>query len=215
MSDAGGNGAVSDLDVVFDDAAPGPVPSPITSGTFLPTNIVDLDLPDFYPSPAPTPSDATSLAPSPAAPNGTWSLYVVDDANGDFGSIAGGWCLTIETPEPTAITPTSNLNPSTVGQPVTFTATVTADGIPVKDGTVSFTDDGAPLGGPVTLAADGTAALTTSALTAATHTIVATYSGSETLLSSTATLDQVVNPATTTIATTVPSATTTTDRDDL
>ena len=28
-------------------------------------------------------------------PNGTWSLYVVDDVGGDVGTIAGGWDLTI------------------------------------------------------------------------------------------------------------------------
>jgi len=31
------------------------------------------------------------------APNGTWTLYVVDSATGDTGSIAGGWSIDIQT----------------------------------------------------------------------------------------------------------------------
>ncbi|WP_249263521.1 calcium-binding protein, partial [Microcystis aeruginosa] len=34
-------------------------------------------------------------------PNGTWSLYVVDDVGGDAGTIAGGWSLDIGTAAPT------------------------------------------------------------------------------------------------------------------
>ena len=33
-------------------------------------------------------------------PNGTWSLYVVDDVGGDIGNFAGGWELTITTSAP-------------------------------------------------------------------------------------------------------------------
>jgi hypothetical protein len=28
-------------------------------------------------------------------PTGTWSLYIVDDASGDVGSLANGWCVEI------------------------------------------------------------------------------------------------------------------------
>ena len=63
-------------------------------------------------------------------------------------------------PAPTATSVASSLNPSGVGDSVVFTATVAvrapASGTP--DGTVQFTRDGAPLGGPVTLDAGGTAA---------------------------------------------------------
>ena len=30
------------------------------------------------------------------SPNGLWSLYVVDDASGDMGNIAGGWTLELD-----------------------------------------------------------------------------------------------------------------------
>jgi hypothetical protein len=63
-------------------------------------------------------------------------------------------------PAPTATTVTSSMNPSGVGDPVVFTATVAvrAPAAGTPDGTIQFTRDGAPLGGPVTLGADGTAA---------------------------------------------------------
>jgi DNA-binding beta-propeller fold protein YncE len=76
-------------------------------------------------------------------------------------------------PAATTTAVVSSLNPSTVGQPVTFTATVAGTG---PTGTVQFRDGAAPLGGPVTLSG-GSAMLTTSALTQATHSITAVYSG--------------------------------------
>jgi hypothetical protein len=38
-------------------------------------------------------------------PNGTWSLYVVDDQNGDAGAIHGGWSLSIASTSPPASPP--------------------------------------------------------------------------------------------------------------
>lgn len=68
----------------------------------------------------------------------------------------------------------SSINPSAPGQAVTFTATVTSGG-DTPSGTVSFNDGGAAIGS-ATLAG-GIATLTTSALTAGTHTITAAYAG--------------------------------------
>ncbi|MDX6386152.1 MAG: hypothetical protein QOK48_3725 [Blastocatellia bacterium] len=70
---------------------------------------------------------------------------------------------------------TSSVNPSNVGQSVTFTATVSsAAGTPT--GTVQFKDNGVNLGGPVTLVS-GVATLTTSTLTTGLHSITADYGG--------------------------------------
>ena len=76
----------------------------------------------------------------------------------------------------------SSQNPSVVGQPVTFTATVS--GGASATGNVQFKDGATNLGSPVALSGTS-AALTTSALSAGTHAITATYSGDSTNGSST------------------------------
>jgi hypothetical protein len=82
---------------------------------------------------------------------------------------------------------TSSVNPSEFGQSVTFTATVTS-GAGTPTGTVQFKDGGVNIGAPQTLNAGGAAQLTTSSLTAGTHTITADYSGDVNFLTSTGTL---------------------------
>jgi hypothetical protein len=79
-------------------------------------------------------------------------------------------------------TVTSSLNPSTPGQAVTFTATVTSGG-GAPDGTVTFKDGGTAIGS-ATLAG-GMAALTISSLTPGSHSITAVYGGSASSTAST------------------------------
>jgi predicted extracellular nuclease/subtilisin-like proprotein convertase family protein len=96
MSDAGGSFDLVNVNLVFDDAASGSLPddSQIVSGVYLPTN---WGAGDTFPAPAPPPSGATQLATfNGTDPNGTWSLFVYDDANGDIGNINGGWCVEID-----------------------------------------------------------------------------------------------------------------------
>jgi large repetitive protein len=74
-----------------------------------------------------------------------------------------------------------SLDPSTLGSPVTFTATVSGTaGTPA--GSVSFFDGASPLG--TVALSGGIAALTTSSLTGGAHTINATYAGNATYLAS-------------------------------
>ncbi|HET8971392.1 MAG TPA: Ig-like domain-containing protein, partial [Candidatus Nanopelagicales bacterium] len=200
MSDAGGQDPVGNADLTFDDDAAGPLPVPAVSGTYRPTRVDDESVENF-PAPAPALSAATALSTfDGTAPNGTWSLYVVDDATGDSGSIAGGWCLTVTTPAPTSTSLTSSTNPSIVDASVTFTATVTSGGSPVSSGVVQFSNDGSPLGAPVPVAADGTVTLTTASLDVGPHTVAAAYVGTESFGESSGSLTQVVIKAPTTTA---------------
>ena len=201
LSDAGGdNNGASNVNLTFDDAAAGPVPSPIVSGTYRPTNINSVDQPtDPMPAPAPTPTSATTMASlNGGSPNGTWSLWVVDDATGDSGQIANGWCVTITSQSPTTTSVTAAPNPSTFGQAVTLKATVASGGSPVVAGSVQFSDGGTDLGAPVPVGADGTATLTTSDLSVGSHPITATYGGTADLATSSGSVTQVVNKAETT-----------------
>jgi hypothetical protein len=86
----------------------------------------------------------------------------------------------------------SSINPSTVGQSVTFTATVSGTS---PTGSVQFKDGAGNLGSPVTLSA-GVATLSTSALTQGTHSITAVYGGDAGNATSTSpAVQQVVNAA--------------------
>jgi uncharacterized repeat protein (TIGR01451 family) len=92
----------------------------------------------------------------------------------------------------TVTTLESSLNPSEPGESVTFVVTVTSTGdTPI--GSVMFYDDGALLG-TRTLNGSGTASYTTSALTAGTHPVTATYGGDVSFETSTSNMiNQVVN----------------------
>ncbi len=100
----------------------------------------------------------------------------------------------------TQLTLTSSLNPSTLGQPVTFTAQPTsAHG--QATGTIQFSDGTTVLSTQST-STTGTATFSTTLLTVGTHTITATYQPAGNLPASSAGLTQVVNglPSTTALA---------------
>jgi hypothetical protein len=91
----------------------------------------------------------------------------------------------------TTTTLTSSLNPSKVGQTVTFTATVLSEFSGTPTGSVVF-KDGTKTLKTVTLSG-GVASYTTSTLTHGTHSITATYNGSTSFIGSSASLIQTVN----------------------
>ena len=91
MSDAGSGFSVTNLTLTFDDSSTANLPelAPLTSGSFRPT---DYPPADNFPAPAPAGPYATNLSAFTGfSPNGTWSLYIVDDESGDAGSVANGW----------------------------------------------------------------------------------------------------------------------------
>jgi subtilisin-like proprotein convertase family protein len=103
FSDVGGgpDPQVVNYDITLDDAAPLAMldTGPLAPGTFQPTNIGTADT---FPGPAPGSFSSVSALSqfNGTNPNGTWSLYVVDDAAQDSGSIGGGWSINITVPEP-------------------------------------------------------------------------------------------------------------------
>ena len=116
MSDAGGATDVTGVTLTFDDAAAASLPDTtvLTTGTFKPTNFEAAA--DAFPAPAPPPGTSTVLSVfNGTAPNGTWALYVVDDAAVDIGSFANGWDLTITTNGAGCATPspTATVSPGT------------------------------------------------------------------------------------------------------
>ena len=92
MSDVGGGTDAVNVAMTFDDTG-STVPGTLTSGTFRPTNN---GAGDSFPSPAPqgTPGSTLSVF-NGTDPTGTWSLYALDDAAADSGSVSG-WSLWVE-----------------------------------------------------------------------------------------------------------------------
>ena len=86
------------------------------TGRYKPRNFNEAE--DPFPAPAPAGpylspalggSETFASAFNGFNPNGTWSLYVVDDTDVDTGSLAGGWDLTITTSVPVCNSQTCSL----------------------------------------------------------------------------------------------------------
>ena len=128
--------------------------------------------------------------------------YISAQYSGDTNTAASasGQTLVTVSPPPTTTVLSSSQNPSSLNQPVTFTAALqlTSSGTPT--GSVTFYDGSSSIGtGTV---ANGSAQLTISGLQIGTHSVTATYSGDANFSGSTsAALSQVVNlgPTTTTV----------------
>jgi hypothetical protein len=202
MSDAGGANftafPVTDIDLTFDDAAANQpsADGQLVAGTFRPIDDDDdpdeFDAADTFLSPAPaTPSVATLSTFNGLNPNGTWSLYVVDDNPGPpvVMDIGGGWCLDI-------LTTGGGTTTSTTTAPTT-TSTTTA---PTTTSTTT-----APTTTSTTTAPTTTS--TTTAPTTTTTTVPPTTTTTVPPTTTTTTTTTTIPPTTTT--TTVPPTTTT------
>ena len=111
-----------------------------------------------------------------ALATGSHSITALYAGNSFFGgSTSRALTQSVNTAATTTIL-TSSQNPSTLGQPVTFTATVSPpSGTGVPAGSVTFKDGGTTLG--THLLNSGQATFTTSALAAGSHSMTAVYPG--------------------------------------
>ncbi|CCI12466.1 Similar to tr/Q12JK6/Q12JK6_SHEDO Peptidase S8 and S53 [Microcystis aeruginosa PCC 9806] len=128
MSDVGGSSGVNNVTLTFDPTATSSLPDSglITSGSYKAT---DFETGDIFNSPAPGGPYGTDFSVfNGINPNGTWSLYVIDDAGGDVGTIAGGWSLNIGTGTATPV--------------VTVVATDADAGEPTNNGQYTLTRTG-------------------------------------------------------------------------
>jgi hypothetical protein len=149
-----------------------------------------------------------SITASPVSLTGltagtAYTVSIATSCQNGLTSTAATVSFTTTTPPATTTTSlSSNANPSAFGQTVTLTATVSS-GSGTPTGTVTFSDGATSLG-TATLSS-GTATLTTSALSVSSHSLTATYNGDSSFSgSSSTTLTQVVNLAST--ATTLTSS---------
>jgi len=97
VSDVGGSADVTNVNLLLSDAAANPIPDggPLVSGTFKPTNVNPGTGTEAWPAPAPVPGGGSALAAFTGTnPNGTWSLFSVDDQSTDSGTL-GAWCLEV------------------------------------------------------------------------------------------------------------------------
>ncbi len=215
MSDVGSSADVSNITLTLDDAAASslPIGSALSAGTFKPTNSnAPSGVNDTFPNTPPgtvnyaAPDGSATFASvyNGTVPNGTWSLFVLDDIAGDGGSIAS-WSLTITASALTVTTTTvvSSQNPSLRNQPVTFTSTTTNGATPVTTGSVTFKEGANNLtctqgAQPRPLNGSGQATCTVAAngFTEGDHTIDAFYGGDATFAVSSGSVIQQVDNAT-------------------
>jgi hypothetical protein len=150
--------------------------TPSAPATLTPTGQVDLAGSGFFQVRTMSNGSATwVVSQTPPGTHGFNSLYYGD--NSYFGTFSNTLYVTVAKASTTTGL-TSSQNPSTVGQPVTLTATVAAvaPGSGTPTGTVQFFDGPNALGAPAALS-NGQASLTTSTLGGGTRTLTAVYSG--------------------------------------
>jgi hypothetical protein len=133
---------------------------------------------------------------------GMHSFTAVYPGSTDFSSSPSAAVNLTVNQAPTTTTLTSTANPSSSGQAVTFTATITGEFGGLPGGTVTFKDGTTTIGTITVSATTQQAQLTTSTLSVGTHNITAAYSGSPAFTATTsAILTQTVNKGVSSTAT--------------
>jgi subtilisin-like proprotein convertase family protein len=133
MADMGGDTDVTGVTLVLDDEAAAPLPDQgvLQSGTFRPADSdadeLWADNDEFVGKPGSTSAAGSAMSVFDGTdPNGTWQLFISDDAAGDTGVLAGGWSLRITTTDPApatgGTTPASATSKDTVHPRVSATS---------------------------------------------------------------------------------------------
>ena len=148
-------------------------------------------------------ADGTFSFPNLSLGVGTYQLTAVYAGDADNASAVSSAVTVIVQLTPTATSLISSLNPATLGQNVTFTASASG-GTPSPTGSIKFMD-GTSLLGSSPVGANGTATLTTSTLTFGTHSITAIYQGDTDHAVSTSSVlnEQIVEAATASLSSSV------------
>ena len=142
MAHAGGGFGVTNANITFADAAAVALPNlgQITSGAYRPTSYLGgATLPAPAP-PAPY-NDALSVF-NGQNPNGTWSLYLLDDTGQNDGVMFEGWTLSLATATPSVdvvLNVTAAPDPAVTGSNLTYTANIRNSGVTAVSG-LSFTN---------------------------------------------------------------------------
>ena len=145
MANSGGFNSINNLWLKFDDAAAGSLPlsTAPTSGNYKPTSFAPL--PPF-PAPAPGGTYSNTLAAfSGINPNGTWSLFVLDDTSPGSGVISNGWSLaitrssSIPSASDLSLGMTATPTPGIAAAPLTYTLWLTNNG-PATANAISVAD---------------------------------------------------------------------------
>jgi subtilisin-like proprotein convertase family protein len=157
MSEVGGGGDANNLQLNVDDEAPANFGdnTQMTSGTFKPTNIGAA--PDAMPAPAPAAPHGNALSVFDGTnPNGTWRLFINDQAGVDQGFI-NSWSVQITTPQ--AVIKVKGKK-AKEGKPGKFTLTRTENvdqsetvSFATKNGTAKAGKDYKKMSGTITFAA--------------------------------------------------------------
>jgi hypothetical protein len=143
-------------------------------------------------------SSGTATYTTSALSVGSHSIKFTYNGNKNYNSHTSSALTQTVNQASTTTAISSSANPSSFGQTVTFTATVTASTSGTPTGTVTFKDGGTTLG-TGTLNSSGQATFATSSLAVGSHSITAVYGGDSNHLGSTSpVLTQTVNQAATT-----------------
>ncbi len=159
----------------------------------LPTGAVTFESNGVQIGSAPLNNQGTAALTYNALPVGNDSLVAMYGGSSSLAPSTSNTVPQVVNRDLTRTTVTSSPNPSTSGEQVTITASVTPAGPPT--GTVGFTSNGIAISGCTSITlSSGQAACVTSSLAVGTDAIVATYSGDGNYGSSNGSMTQIVNP---------------------